>query len=115
MIEYIIIAILLIFMSYVLHRMMHWKEIAEELAQKHRSQSVKHGILLEQFVPFMQNFPYQKEQFTFLGKPIDGIVFGDDEVVFMEFKTGKSQLSAKQKHVRDLVERKRVVWKELRY
>ena len=44
---------------------------------------------------------------------IDGINFEDDKVVFIEFKTGNSNLSNKQKRIKNLVENKKVEWKTI--
>jgi predicted Holliday junction resolvase-like endonuclease len=79
-----------------------------------QSQSVKYGQLTEQWIPFSGKFPYNAQNFRFIGKPIDGICFEDDKVVFVEFKTNKSQLNDSQRRVRDLVEKKKVEWFELR-
>ena len=49
-----------------------------------------------------------------MGKPIDYISFGDDEITFIEVKSGNAQLSSKQRHIRDLVKGKMVSWKEVR-
>ena len=49
-----------------------------------------------------------------MGQPIDYISFGDDEITFIEVKSGNSQLSQKQRHIRDLVKAKLVSWKEVR-
>ena len=35
-------------------------------------------------------------------------------ITFIEVKTGKSQLSSKQRHIRDLIKNKQVAWKEIR-
>ena len=66
-----------------------------------QSQSVKYGQFTEQWLPFSSKFPYHSQNFRFIGKPIDGISFEDDKVVFVEFKTNKSQLSESQRRVRD--------------
>ena len=49
-----------------------------------------------------------------MGKPIDYVSFGDDEITFIEVKSGNAQLSTKQRHIRDLVNQKLVSWKEVR-
>lgn len=87
----------------------------QHLLKQRQGDNVRHGNAWEQFVPFASNFPFDRGQFKFLGKPVDGIVFGDDKISFVEIKTGESQLSASQKQVKKLVEEKRVEWKELRY
>ena len=79
-----------------------------------QSQSVKYGQFTEQWLPFSSKYPYNSQNFRFIGKPIDGISFEDDKIVFVEFKTNKSQLSESQRRVRDLVDKKKIEWLELR-
>lgn len=78
------------------------------------SQSVRYGKMSEQFIPFTKDFPFSPEKFRFLGNPIDGIVFGDDKIIFAEFKAGTSNLSETQKKIKSLVESKKVEWFEYR-
>ena len=84
----------------------------DELAFSKASQSVKYGKLTEQFIPFTKDFPFDANNFRFIGTPIDGIAFTDDEIVFCEFKTASSNLSSKQKNLKRLVEEKKVKWFE---
>lgn len=85
-----------------------------------RSQAVIAGKVTEHLVPYMGTFPYNPKDARFIGSPIDILVFdGADEgtmreVVFLEVKTGRSQLNAKQKQIRDAVLAGRVVWRELK-
>ena len=90
------------------------RELYEELRFSHKSNVVKHGKSFEQLFPFMSSFPYDVNNFRFIGSPIDGISFEDDEIVFIEFKTGSSSLSKKQRRIRDLVNSKKIKWKEIR-
>ena len=76
----------------------------ENLAHQKRSQSTKYGKLSEQFMPFLEQYPYDPQYFRFLGTPIDGVQFTDDAVVLVEFKTAGSQLSQKQRRIQQLVE-----------
>jgi predicted Holliday junction resolvase-like endonuclease len=83
------------------------------LSQK-KSSEVRLGHIAEKLAPFLEDFPYKPEDATFLGQPIDYIVFDDSSIVFVEIKTGKSKLSSKQRHIRDLIKNKYVEWKEIR-
>jgi len=79
------------------------------------SMSVKYGKFIENYVPWIKKvFPNDPKKFRFIGNPIDGILFDDDEIIFMEFKTGSSKLSEKQKKIKQLVNDKRVKWREIR-
>ena len=111
----IIIVVLLFFALFYRRLYLRYKVQFQDKAFDYQSLYVKHGKHWENFVPFMKDFPGSKENFRFIGNPIDGIIFDDDEIKFVEIKTGKSQLNDKQKRVRNLVENKRVGWKELRY
>ena len=86
----------------------------ETLKYDYKSMNVKHGKSFEQLFPFMENYPYDYENFRFIGTPIDGLSFENGKIVFMEFKTGTSKLSEKQKKIKSLVEDKKVEWKEIK-
>ena len=79
-----------------------------------QSQSVKYGQLTEQWIPFAKKYPYDSQNFRFIGKPVDGIAFEDNKVVFVEFKTNKSRLSENQRKIKDLVLNKKIEWLEFR-
>ncbi|HLD15481.1 MAG TPA: Holliday junction resolvase-like protein [Candidatus Nanoarchaeia archaeon] len=104
----IVIAILLAFYYYQKYSAM--KSEYDNLIFEHRSMYVKHGKVSEQLFPFMKDYPYNPSNFRFIGSPIDGINFEDDKIVFIEFKTGKSNLTDKQKRIKSLVENKKVSW-----
>lgn len=76
--------------------------------------STRYGQISEQWLPLMKDFPYDPKQFRFLGSPIDGVAFSEDKIVFCEFKFSKSQLTQKQRAIRDLVKAGKVEWKEFR-
>lgn len=79
-----------------------------------KSISSRYGKMTEQFFPFLKNYPYNPENFRFLGTPIDGIQFENDKIVFIEFKTGQSKLSPKQENIKQLILKKRVIFEEHR-
>jgi predicted Holliday junction resolvase-like endonuclease len=87
------------------------KNAYERLARVHfekRSLSTKYGKLSEQFMPFLEHYPYDPQLFRFLGTPIDGVQFGEEEIVFLEFKTAGGALSPAQRRVRELIEERKV-------
>ena len=90
-----------------------YDRLQKELFRK-RSLSVKYGKLTEQFLPLADSFPWNPEHFRFLGSPIDGIQFEHDQIVLVEFKSAKSQLSTGQRHIRDLVNNGRVKFEVIR-
>ena len=83
------------------------------LSQK-KSSEVRLGQISEQLAPFLNGFSYDTKSTKFLGQPIDFLCFEPDKVVFVEVKTGKSQLSEKQKHIKELILNKQVFWEEFR-
>lgn len=109
-----LIIVLIIALAVVLKFFFDLRSNYSDLLFSKQSQSVKYGQLTEQWLPFSKNFPYNAQNFRFIGKPIDGLSFEDDKIVFVEFKTNKSQLSEAQKKVKELVKDKKVEWFELR-
>ncbi len=89
-------------------------QLLEEAAFDIRSQQVKYGKAWEKFAPFMKNFKYNPNDFKFIGEPIDGVVFGKEKIVFLEIKAGGSKLSQRQKAIKEMVDKKRVEWEEIR-
>ena len=80
------------------------------------------GVFSEQVAPFLPDFPkdLKASEARFIGKPVDFLIFkGMDEqniseVVFVEVKSGKSQLSVSEKALRDVIREKKVSWYEYR-
>lgn len=79
----------------------------DELGHR-KSSEVRLGRISESLAPFLDGWPWDPNSFRFLGNPIDGIQFNEDELIFVEIKTGKSRLSASQKWIKDLVTRGKV-------
>ncbi|RLI65980.1 MAG: hypothetical protein DRO67_01870 [Candidatus Asgardarchaeum californiense] len=73
-----------------------------------KSSEVRLGKIGENLAPFMDGWPWDPNHFRFLGSPIDGIQFTEDEVLFVEIKTGKSRLSKYQTKCKKLVEEGKV-------
>jgi predicted Holliday junction resolvase-like endonuclease len=72
------------------------------------SSEVRVGRIGENMAPFLNDWPYDPNDFRFLGNPIDGVQFTDEEIIFVEIKTGRSRLSRTQKRLRDLIKEKKV-------
>lgn len=89
-------------------------EARRKVTSQKKSSEVRLGHIAETLAPFLDQFDFDPENCTFLGKPIDYISFGDDEITFIEVKSGNSQLNKKQRHIRDLVKGKLIAWKEVR-
>ena len=106
----ILIIIILILFSFTYH---YRKCFLETKFQK-RSLSTKYGKMTEQFFPFMENYPYNENNFRFIGNPIDGIQFEDDKIIFIEFKIANGRLSLKQKNIKELIQNGKVEFKEFK-
>ena len=87
---------------------------SKKLLGQKKSSEIRTGQIAETLAPFLDTFPYNPKQAHFLGNPIDYIVFADNEVAFVEIKSGKSRLTQGQQHIRNLIKAGKVVWKELR-
>jgi len=109
-----VIVVLVIVIILLVKQFFSLKEKFDDLKFAKQSQSVKYGLLTEQWVPFSKSFPYNSQNFRFIGKPIDGLAFEEDKVVFVEFKTATSTLNKAQKRVKELVQKKKVEWFELK-
>jgi predicted Holliday junction resolvase-like endonuclease len=78
------------------------------------------GKMTEHMVPYLPGFRFNPSDARFIGSPIDFLVFdglGDDEVrkiVFVEIKTGTSNLSTRERSVRNAILDKNVEWLELK-
>ena len=86
-----------------------------------RSNAVKGGQIAEQLAPYLPNFPCNPADAHFLGQPIDYIAFPGlcekntvDEILLIEVKTNTSQLSGREKEIREAVKSGRIRYIEYR-
>jgi len=112
--EIITIGILLVILFILIRVIISKNWIIVEMAHSKKSQSVKYGQMSEQFMPFLKNYPYNPQNFRFIGKPIDGIQFEEDKIIFIEFKTNKSRMSEKQGNIKSLIEFNKIYFEEYR-
>ena len=82
---------------------------------RQRSLSASYGRITEQWFPLMRRYPYDSANFRFLGTPVDGVQFEEDKIVFIEFKSNRSELSALQKKMKKLVQAGKVTWEEFHF
>ncbi|MDD3083634.1 MAG: Holliday junction resolvase-like protein [Candidatus ainarchaeum sp.] len=114
LILFFFIIVLIIILFFLISKIFSLNEELASIQYLKRSQSVKYGQLTEQWIPFSDKYPYNSQNFRFIGKPIDGISFEEDKIIFVEFKTNKSQLSEVQRKIKKLVEEKKIDWFELK-
>ena len=107
------------------------EEKAQEIKkQKGRAASAHttKGQILEKWCPFLEHPDidpdWEAKNWAFMGQPIDYIVFdwrenkeinmADGKIVMLDVKSGKSQLTTKQRRIRDLIKAGRVEWRTIR-
>ena len=112
------IGLLVAALYFVIWRDRHTRGIRRAAVPQSRAVTV--GQVSQELAPFLPGFEFNPKDARFLGSPVDFVVFdGLDEgavrrVVFLEIKTGGSDLSARERQVRDAVEAGRVGWTTLR-
>ena len=103
---------------------------SEMKKQKGRAASAhtQRGLLLEKWCPFLEHDEIDEEwdakDWSFLGQPIDYIVFNwhnnkeenmeSGNVIMLDVKSGASNLTTKQRRIRDLIKAGKVEWREIR-
>lgn len=127
---FLFLLLMIIAISYLVFRWGVWRANRQwqnrlpdiEQQARQRSQQVIRGYVAEQFAPFLPGFPFEPSACHFLGRPVDFVVFNQDwenegkmSVVFVEVKSGKSQLSDKEKKIKEAVLAKQVFWYEYRF
>lgn len=121
MIEIIMFALILVIIFLIIKIVLDMEKLRllkkeiNQIKSSQRSTYVKHGQAWEHFVPFMENFPGEKQNFRFIGKPIDGICFDEDKIRFIEIKTGSSNLNSTQRRIKKQIKEGKIEWHELRY
>lgn len=78
-------------------------ERCKRIENQKKSSEVRTGKIAEKMAPFLDGWPYPVKNCYFLGNPIDFVAFLEDEVCFIEVKSGKSRLTSSQKNIRDLI------------
>ena len=107
------------------------KEVEKEAKkQKGRAQSAhtSKGYIVEKWCPFIDHpdidEKWKSENWSYLGNPIDYIIWDwhhnkkdnleDGKIIFIDVKSAKSQLTTKQRRIRDLINEGRIEWREIR-
>ena len=103
--------------------MAEWKKTEELRIRKDakaRSKSIVKGLTQEHFAPFWIAPDLDPRDFRFVGDPVDYVICRGasavskglqdhvDEVILMDVKTGKAQLSKVQRRIRDAINEGRV-------
>ena len=115
--------LVVLFIGYIIGKYVAGKQHQDKIPEIRetaikQSRAVLSGQFSEQLAPYMPDFPYKPTEARFIGKPIDFVVFSGmdeknvNEVVFVEVKTGQSQLSPVEKSLRETVQNKKISWSE---
>ena len=110
----ITVAVLFLLNRRLSHAIEGFEVEIQDLRSRKQSQSTKYGKMTEMFFPLLETYPYDHDNFRFIGNPIDGIQFEDDRIILVEFKMGGSRLSPGQRRIRDMVAENRVEFQEHR-
>jgi hypothetical protein len=60
----------------------------------------------------MKYYPYNPDNFRFLGDPIDGVQFEQNTILFVRFKKENTLRTKEQDHIKTLLEKGNVEWFE---
>lgn len=92
-----------------------WKIIKYKTLKDERNKSVKKSKsvimweLYEKILPFLPDFPFKPRDMVFVWKAVDYIIFDwlDEwnlkQIIFLELKSGNSNLNKNEKMVRDVI------------
>ena len=109
----IIMLVLILFIRERRIRCASQQKYKKLLSQK-KSSETRIGHISETIAPFLDSFEFNPEECAFLGKPVDYISFSKEGITIVEVKSGKAQLTKKQRQIRDLIKDGKVYWKEVR-
>jgi hypothetical protein len=68
--------------------------------------------LPEQYRASLKHYPYNLDNFRYIGDPVDGIQFEEDTILFVRFKTGRMPRTPEQDHIKNLLKNGNVGWFE---
>lgn len=91
-----------------------WRTKHDTMLSQKKSSEVRVGKIGENMAPFLTDWPYDPNNFRFLGNPVDGIQVNDDAIILIEIKTGNSRLSKTQKRAKELVKEGKVYFETFR-
>ena len=80
--------------------------------------SVNMGFILERLAPVLEHFPFDKNDCRSLFDPIDYVIFEGlqktgkvQKIFFVDIKSGKAKLKANQKAIKQMIQQKKVEFK----
>ena len=121
----IVLTLIVLYLGYLIGKFIAQHQLKEKIPEIRQdaikqSRAVLAGQFSEQIAPYMPGFPYRPTEARFIGKPIDFVIFKGidegkiDEIVFVEVKSGQSNLSSVEKTLKETIKNKRISWHEYR-
>jgi predicted Holliday junction resolvase-like endonuclease len=94
------------------------KKAATQKRVENTTGSVNMGFILERLAPVLEHFPFDKNDCRSLFDPIDYVIFEGlqktgkvQKIFFVDIKSGKAKLKANQKAIKQIIEQKKVEFK----
>ncbi|MBP8016439.1 hypothetical protein KAZ01_00380 [Candidatus Gracilibacteria bacterium] len=107
--------------GFFIGKIIKYKEIlSSRMDAVKRSKGVILGEVYEKVIPFLPNFKYSPKDMVFIGKGFDYLVLeGLSEgnlknIIFLEIKSGKSNLNKNEKMIQKILGEKKVRYEEFR-
>ncbi len=67
---------------------------------------------IKDYQEIMKYYPFNQENFRFIGSPVDGLQFEDDQILFVLFTKEYVPLTIEQNHIKTLLQNGKVKWFE---
>ena len=94
------------------------KKVATRKRVETTTGSVNMGFILERLAPVLEHFPFDKNDCRSLFDPIDYVIFEGlqktgkvQKIFFVDIKSGKAKLKPNQKAIKQMIEQKKVEFK----
>jgi predicted Holliday junction resolvase-like endonuclease len=94
------------------------KKVSTQKRVETTTGSVNMGFILERLAPVLEHFPFDKNDCRSLFDPIDYVIFEGlqktgkvQKIFFVDIKSGKAKLKANQKAIKQMIEQKKVEFK----
>jgi len=66
----------------------------------------------QEYHEIMKYYPYNPDNFRFIGYPVNGIQFERNSILFVRFKKGKTPRTKEQEHIKTLLKNGNIDWFE---
>ncbi len=110
-----------VIIGYCIWKIIRYKDLRDERqASIKKSKSVILWEVYEKVLPFLPNFPFQPRDMVFLWKWVDYVILDGisnwnlKEIIFLEVKSGSSQLNKNEKMIRETIKQKKIRYEEYR-